>query len=87
MTGYCSHALYTMLLLSFQTFLTRCQSITTLCIQCALRPIDINFADEEGYTALHYACWRGHQKIVEKLLEAGADVTARYVKLVMMEQF
>ena len=39
----------------------------------------MNFANEEGYTALHYACWRGHQKIVEKLLDAGADVTARYV--------
>ena len=48
-------------------------------IQCALRPIDVNFADEEGYTALHYACWRGHQKIVEKLLEAKADKTTRYV--------
>ena len=48
-------------------------------MQCALRPIDVNFADEEGYTALHYACWRGHKKIVEKLLEAEADKSARYV--------
>ena len=39
----------------------------------------MNVANEEGYTALHYACWRGHQKIVEKLLDVGADVTARYV--------
>ena len=39
----------------------------------------MNFANEEGYTALHYACWRGHQKIAKKLLEAEADVSARYV--------
>ena len=74
-----------MLLLSFKSFLTLFISI--LYILCVLRPIDINFADEEGYTALHYACWRGHQKIVEKLRGVGADVTVRYVKLVMMEQF
>ena len=49
------------------------------CIQCALRPIDINFADVEGYTALHYACMRGHQQIAEILLKAGAHVRTRYV--------
>ena len=51
----------------------------TLNIQSTLRPVDVNFANEEGYTALHYACWRGHQKIAKKLLEAEADVSARYV--------
>jgi ankyrin repeat protein len=33
--------------------------------------------DDEGATALHYATLDGHRKIVEALVEHGADVNAR----------
>ncbi|XP_062500374.1 uncharacterized protein LOC134177614 [Corticium candelabrum] len=32
---------------------------------------------EDGWTALHYACFKGHLSIVEKLLSAGCDKEAR----------
>lgn len=35
---------------------------------------DINSADDEGYTALMYACNQGHYPIVECLIEQGADL-------------
>ena len=35
---------------------------------------DINFIDECGYTALHYASENGHTDIVKALLAAGAGI-------------
>ena len=37
------------------------------------RHMDINYKDENGYTALHYACDEGNLKIVEILLNANCD--------------
>ena len=39
--------------------------------------IDINFKDENGGNALHYACDEGNLKIVEILLKAGADINSK----------
>ena len=39
----------------------------------------VNFADVDGYTALHYACLRQNHKIADQLLQAGADTTAQWV--------
>jgi ankyrin repeat protein len=38
---------------------------------------DVNAADADGYTALHYAVHCGDVKVVRALLAAGADVNAR----------
>ena len=38
---------------------------------------DINYRDESGFTALHYACDEGNLKIVDILLKANCDVNAR----------
>jgi ankyrin repeat protein len=37
----------------------------------------INARDKDGSTPLHCAVWKGHEQVVEKLLEAGADVNAQ----------
>ena len=42
------------------------------------RQVDVNFADGDGNTALHYACMQGYRNIAEQLLGAKADITARY---------
>lgn len=39
--------------------------------------ININFKDENGWNALHYACDEGNLKIVEILLKAGADINSK----------
>ena len=39
----------------------------------------VNFTNSKGCTVLHYACSEGHQKVVEKLLDAKADPSAKYV--------
>jgi hypothetical protein len=36
----------------------------------------INARDKDGSTPLHCAVWKGHEQMVEALLEAGADVNA-----------
>ena len=38
---------------------------------------DINYRDESGFTALHYACDEGNLKIVDILLKTNCDVNAR----------
>lgn len=38
----------------------------------------VNSTNNEGYTLLHYACWRGHKLVAEELKMAGADLSARY---------
>jgi ankyrin repeat protein len=39
----------------------------------------VNWAENDGWTALHFACANGHKEIVETLLKAGAD--AHYTNL------
>jgi len=41
----------------------------------------INDEDEDSNTALHLAALAGHNKVVYTLLEAGADIEARYIHL------
>ena len=46
-------------------------------VRAALRAgASINGADDDGCTALHWACDRGHKSIVELLLARGADIAA-----------
>ena len=40
--------------------------------------VQVDSTNTEGYTALHYACWQGHQKVAKLLKEAKADPSARY---------
>ena len=39
--------------------------------------VDVNFADVEGYTALHYACLRKNFNVAKLLLGAKADRNAQ----------
>lgn len=41
------------------------------------RPVDVDAADQDGWTPLHYACDRGHVEVAKLLLEEGANVNAR----------
>ncbi|KAG0047287.1 SPT3 Dosage dependent suppressor of Ty-induced promoter mutations-like protein [Gryganskiella cystojenkinii] len=41
--------------------------------------IDIDALDMNGYSALHYACWRGQVRSTQMLVEKGADVMLRSV--------
>ena len=34
--------------------------------------------DNKGWTALHYACYDNNKKLVQQLINAGADPNARY---------
>jgi hypothetical protein len=43
----------------------------------AADPAAARLKDDAGATPLHYACLNGHRKIVEALLEQGADINAR----------
>ena len=38
--------------------------------------MDVNAADEYGWTALYFAAWKGHLDVVEFLVGAGADLAA-----------
>jgi ankyrin repeat protein len=39
--------------------------------------VDVNMQDWEGWTALHWAAWRGKADVAGALLEAGADPDTR----------
>ena len=44
------------------------------------RPDDerlVNLSDYNGWTPLHYACFNENRELLQQLLEAGADPTAR----------
>ncbi|KAG5513660.1 hypothetical protein PMAC_000698 [Pneumocystis sp. 'macacae'] len=52
------------------------QSLPDFLIHC---PSDFNanaIIDEEGHTALHWACAMGHLRVVEALLDASADISS-----------
>ena len=60
-----------------------CCKDETMCISRAgdeKTKVQVDSTNTEGYTALHYACWQGHQKVAKLLKEAGADPRARYRK-------
>ena len=40
----------------------------------------VNATNSSGCTALHYACYRGHQKVAETLKKAKADPNAKCVQ-------
>ena len=40
---------------------------------------EVNFANSNGCTALHYACLNGHEKVAKTLMEAKADPSAKYI--------
>ena len=40
--------------------------------------VQVDSTNSDGYTALHYACWQGHQKVAQRLKKAEADPRARY---------
>jgi len=37
----------------------------------------VNLSDYNGWTPLHYACFDENKELLQQLLEAGADPTAR----------
>ncbi len=39
-------------------------------------PALVNVADGEGSTPLHYAVWKGHEELVQFLVDRGANVNA-----------
>ena len=41
-----------------------------------LDPSLMSVRDSDGSTPLHCACWKGHEAVVDVLLQAGADVNA-----------
>ena len=45
-------------------------ALVRLCLAC---DVDVNKTDEHGFTALHLARMRGHEELVQLLLEQGAD--------------
>ncbi|KAF9925375.1 SPT3 Dosage dependent suppressor of Ty-induced promoter mutations-like protein [Linnemannia zychae] len=45
----------------------------------AMPDIEIDALDMNGYSALHYACWRGQEGSARALIDMGADVTLRSV--------
>ena len=42
-----------------------------------LNGVNVNILDEQGWTALHWACSRGSEGIMDALLRHGADINAR----------
>ena len=40
-----------------------------------LNSAEVNAQDEDGQTALHYACSIGYESVIQTLLEASADKT------------
>ena len=42
-----------------------------------LKDVDVNIADDKGYTALHSAVDKGHVDVVQVLIDAGADIDAK----------
>ncbi|KAK9765884.1 ATP-dependent RNA helicase [Basidiobolus ranarum] len=44
---------------------------------CSLRPVKLDHKDDEGQTALHYACNFGQVKAAKLLIQAGADVNVK----------
>ena len=56
-----------------------------LCLYCSVvrelvkqNRMVVNDEDEDSNTALHLAALAGHNKVVQALIENGADIEARY---------
>ena len=45
---------------------------------------EIEARDNKGWTTLFYATYAGHQKMVQFLLENGANVNARYGRVAIL---
>ena len=45
--------------------------------------VDVNLQNEEGMTALHWACEQGHQSVVEVLLQANAKLDIKEMDMGM----
>ena len=60
-----------------QTFLNACRNGQKSIVQIFLKKggIDINKRDQEGNTALYYACQKGYRDIVALLLDNDADAS------------
>ena len=60
-----------------QTFLNACRNGQKSIVQIFLKKggIDINKRDQEGNTALYYACQKGYRDIVSLLLDNDADAS------------
>ena len=46
---------------------------------CRIAEEQVDATNSSGFTALHYAGWRGHQKVAEMLKKAKADPNAKCV--------
>ena len=68
-----------------QTFLNACRNGQKSIVQIFLKKggIDINKRDQEGNTALYYACQKGYRDIVALLLDNDADASSSDTKLQM----
>jgi hypothetical protein len=42
-----------------------------------MTPAEIDSADDQGMTSLHWAAWKGHERVCAVLLQAGASLAAR----------
>lgn len=43
--------------------------------------VDLDYSDDDGFTALHHACLSGFEDVVQILLDAGVDINARSLDL------
>src|SRR5690606_40255181 len=59
-----------------QSFLIACENGNRKIAELLLEQevSDVNYADEKGRTALHYAAHRGYRAICEALIAKGADI-------------
>lgn len=47
------------------------------CLRSLVTAANVDVANDEGFTLLHLACWRGHHHVAAWLVRVGADLNAR----------